>query len=80
MGHPLSRGRAGKLADGREHYPPMPEQDADVLEVLIGQMAECRDTNPVLSEALDVLGHAEFFEPVLLASPNPSIQSAVEPV
>ena len=42
----------------------MPEEDADVLEVLIGQMAERGDTNAVLSEALRVLGHAEFFEPV----------------
>ena len=42
----------------------MPEQDADVLEVLIGQMAESRDINAVLSKALRVLGHAELFEPV----------------
>ncbi len=42
----------------------MPEQDTDVLEVLIGQMAKCRDINRVLSEALGVLGHAELFESV----------------
>jgi hypothetical protein len=42
----------------------MPEKDADVLEVLIGQMAERGDTNAVLSEALRVLGHAELMEPV----------------
>ena len=40
------RSRAGKVADGRQHFPPMPEQDADVLEILIGQMAECRDIDP----------------------------------
>jgi hypothetical protein len=42
----------------------MPEQDANVLEVLIGEMAERSDTNPVFSKALGVLGHAELFEPV----------------
>jgi hypothetical protein len=34
------RSRTGKLADGREHFPPMPERHANVLEVLIGQMAQ----------------------------------------
>jgi hypothetical protein len=58
------RGSGGKLADGSEHFPPMPEQDADVLEVLIGQMGNCRDINPVFSKTLGVLGHAEPFEPV----------------
>ena len=42
----------------------MPEQDTDVLEVLIGQMAESCDADPVLGEALRILGQAEFFEPV----------------
>ena len=53
-----------RLADGREHFPPMPKQDADVLEILIGQMAQYRDINFVLGKALRVLGHAELFEPV----------------
>ena len=42
----------------------MPEQDTDVFQVLVGQMRERRDINPVLSRALRVLGHAELFEPV----------------
>ena len=42
----------------------MPEQDADVLEVLIGQMAEYRDIDSVLGKALRILRHAELFEPV----------------
>jgi len=42
----------------------MPKQDADFLEVLIGQMAECRNANPVFGKALSVLGHAELFEPI----------------
>jgi hypothetical protein len=60
----LSYGRAPKLLDRREHYAPMPEQHADVLKVLIGQMAKCCETNPVFSKTLRVLGHAELFEPV----------------
>jgi hypothetical protein len=31
----LLRCSAPKLLDSREHNPPMPEQDADILEVLI---------------------------------------------
>jgi hypothetical protein len=42
----------------------MSEQDANVVEVLIGQMAEYRDIDSVLGETLGVLGHAEDFEPV----------------
>ena len=57
-------GCACQLADGREHNPPMPEQDADIFEVLISQMRECRNINPILGKTLRVLGHAERFEPV----------------
>ena len=42
----------------------MPKQDADIFEVVISQMRECRNTNPVLGKALRILGHAELFEPV----------------
>jgi hypothetical protein len=58
------RDRTAKLPDGGKHYPPMPQQYANVLQVLIGQMAECRDIDSVLGKALRVLGHAKFFEPV----------------
>jgi hypothetical protein len=30
----------------------MPKQDADIFEVVISQMRECRNTNPVLGKAL----------------------------
>jgi hypothetical protein len=33
-------GCACQLADGREHYPPMPKQDTDIFEVVISQMRE----------------------------------------
>ena len=42
----------------------MPEWDADVLEVLIGQIAEDRDIDHVLGKALSVLGQTELFEPI----------------
>jgi hypothetical protein len=42
----------------------MPEQDTDLLKVLVGQVAEHRDINTVLYKALGILGHAELFEPV----------------
>jgi hypothetical protein len=58
------RGFAFQLADGSDYYPPMPKQDADIFEVLISQMGESRNINPVLSKAFGVLGHAELFEPV----------------
>ena len=38
--------------------------DADLFKVLIGQLAQNSEIYIVLSKALSVLGHAEFFEPV----------------
>src|SRR5262249_23841804 len=58
------RRAAGKLTDGREYFSPMPKGDADVLEILVGQIAKTRDINPVLGKVLVLLGHAELFEPV----------------
>jgi hypothetical protein len=55
---------ASKVSDSRQHYPPMPEKDADVLKVLIGQVAERLGSNAVFGKTLDVLRHAELFEPV----------------
>ena len=44
--------RRRQAPDGRQHLPPMPEQDANVLEVLIGQMGQYGDIDLVLSKAL----------------------------
>ena len=41
-----------------------PRTTPNLLEVLIGQVGKDREINAVLSKALGVLGHAEFFEPV----------------
>ena len=55
------RGAApGSSLDRCEHFPPMPEQDADVLEVLISQMREYRDIDLVLGKALRVLPRPSF--------------------
>jgi hypothetical protein len=51
-------------ADGREYYPPMPKQDTHIFEVLISQMGECREIDPILGKTLCVLGHAELSEPI----------------
>jgi hypothetical protein len=40
------------------------ECDANLFEVLIGQVAPNFEINIVLSKAMGVLGHAEFFEPI----------------
>jgi hypothetical protein len=40
----------------------MSEQVADVLEILIGQMAENREMNAVLDEELGVLPQPEFLQ------------------
>jgi hypothetical protein len=53
-----------KLADGGKHYAPMPEKDANVLKVLIGQVAERLGSNAVFGKTLGVLGHAELYERV----------------
>jgi hypothetical protein len=57
------RDRASELTDRREHYPPMSEQNANFLEVLIGQMAESVKIYGVFSKSPRILGHAELFQP-----------------
>jgi hypothetical protein len=42
----------------------MPEQDADVLEVLIGKMGKDRDVDAVLRKCPGVLRQAELCEPI----------------
>src|SRR4029077_2310888 len=56
-------GAAPQVGDGSEHFSSMPEQDADVLEVLIGKMRKDRDVDAVLSKSAGVLGQAEPCEP-----------------
>jgi hypothetical protein len=48
-------------ADRSQHFQPIPEGDAELFEMLIGQVGENREVNAVLGKALGVLGHAELF-------------------
>jgi hypothetical protein len=57
-------GNDGMLTNSREHFPSMPERYADVLEVLIAQMAEYGNIDLILGKALGVLPETELFEPV----------------
>ena len=43
----------------------MPERDAKLFEIPIGQMTEDGGIDVVLGKAPAVLGHAELFEPVV---------------
>src|SRR6516162_6157892 len=42
----------------------MPEQDADLLKVLVSQVMQHRGVNSILGKTLCVLLQTEFFEPV----------------
>jgi hypothetical protein len=53
-----------KLRDSREHFAPMPEQDADLLEVLVGQVMQDRGINSILGKALCVLPKIELLKPI----------------
>ena len=43
---------------------PITKDDAEVFQVLIGQVAKDRKINAVFSKTSRVLGHAELFEPI----------------
>src|SRR5215475_2878709 len=46
------------------NFTAITENDAQFLQVLIGQVGKDREINAVFSRTLGVLGHAELFEPV----------------
>src|SRR4029453_6825806 len=53
-----------KLRDRMQHLAAMPQQDSEILEVLLRQMAEDREVNSVLGEALGVLSQSERCQPL----------------
>ena len=60
-----ARGGAFELGNRTQELSAMPERcHANLFEVLIGQVAQNREINIVLSKALNMLGHTELFEPV----------------
>ena len=50
----MSRRGAIELRDGAQHLAAMPQQDAEVFEVLLRQIAHHGEVNGVLGEALGV--------------------------
>src|SRR5262249_35592171 len=72
LGLRLGQGRLWRYRNGTrkfrnrcQHLSPMPERDAKLLEILIGQMTEDGGIDVALAKTLGVLGHTEFLEPVL---------------
>src|SRR5262245_40329068 len=53
-----------KFRDGAQHLAAMPQQNAEVLEVLLCQVAEDRKINGVIAEPLRVLTQADRCEPL----------------
>jgi hypothetical protein len=58
------RGSASKLTDCTQNLTAITKDDAEVFQVLIGQVAKNRKINAVFSKTSRVLGHAERFEPI----------------
>jgi hypothetical protein len=61
------RGRgagAGTVVNRAQHLPAMPEQDPDILEVLICQIRENGDIDAVFSKAARILGQSERGQPL----------------
>jgi hypothetical protein len=56
--------RPGTLIDSREYLPTMAEWNADVLQILIGQMGDYRNVNLILGKTRGVLTEVELLKPV----------------
>jgi hypothetical protein len=57
--------RAVKFGDREQNFAAMTERtDTEVFQVLVCQIPENREIDIVVSKALGVLGHSEFFEPI----------------
>ena len=51
-------------ADCAQNLTAITKDNADLFEVLIGQVAKDREINAIFSKTIRVLGQAELFEPV----------------
>ena len=58
------RNGTGKLRNRAQYFAPITEKDAQLLQVLIGQIGQDREINAVFGKGLRVLGHAELLEPI----------------
>ena len=58
----------------------MTQRNAEVLQILIRQIAKNAGINVIFRKALSILGHAELLEPVLnLLHREPTISTAAKP-
>jgi len=57
--------RVAEIAHRAQHFQPVPERNAKIFEMLIGQVGKNGHINVVLGKPLRVLGHAELIEPVI---------------
>jgi len=62
--HGGGRRASAKFADRPQHLSAVTEYHTEFFQVLIRQVAKNREINSVFNKALNVLGHAELFEPV----------------
>src|SRR5262245_66656829 len=53
-----------KFRDGAQHLAAMPQQNAEIFEVLLCQVAEDRRINAVIAEPLGVFSQADRCEPL----------------
>ena len=58
------RGSASKLTDCAQNLAAITKDNADVFQVLIGQVAKDRKINAIFGKTIRVLGQTELFEPV----------------
>src|SRR5271169_6106917 len=66
-GSAAGRSAAGRPADSsriarNSFLPSIAEDDAEFLQVLVGEFGKHREIDAIFSEALGVIGHAEPFE------------------
>src|ERR1700693_4046016 len=58
----MSRGR--RHADGCKDFPPVPERNTDILQVLVSQMGEYGDVNFIFGKTPRVLPETKSLKPV----------------
>src|SRR5262245_42115904 len=53
-----------EFCDRAQNFSTMAQQNAEILEILLCEVADDREINSVVGEALGVLRQAELFEPL----------------
>jgi uncharacterized protein YqeY len=58
------RGWRVEFADCSQELAAIAQDDAEILEVLVSQLAQDRQIDPILHKTLGIFGHSERFEPL----------------